>query len=690
MQLCSCCDEPWDNQCGCKTPVDQGPPDAARTACRGSIMTDMNDCQDRHEMIADLVLGELEDAAADEIRRHIEACESCRLLYEALTAEEKTVQSAFEAIDDRSRQLGAEVVAQFAEGSRRPRSEAPTVYRLWSDSPIAKRVAEVAAAAVIIIGVFVGLYHFGGSNVVWADVVEKFSSVAFFNASIYIREDVTSEPKQMELWMNRAGRARMRIGTQVVFGSDGKITDAFDIKTRRRVEADEHAVFFLNKISEADELSLDSIISTMFGGEMEDVTPLINPDAVISQDLVVFDVELPGDSPEWVRIWALRESRLPVRIRVWDPRDGDSTDVVLDYSREQADEFFDPNEFEQLISGGPSAGRMNLAYAFLKDPGGKKITPEDMFARAGSMPRIKDVGITTRGAVWVIAQKGRNRTSDDSSFYGFNKIEDDLGRQYVQVHSGHGTLQNLNMEIFVPFDYPFDERTPKKITLTCRGDPYRRNGHVVTGNIELTEWKQDELWPQDIIGSTEQQLAITLAWKHCRAKRHDMTLRLLETIEGEPEGSDDVLSRERIRLRMLLDQDKTDQALAVADRIQPLLEKRYKTSRRFFPDPRIFSDSLVAFVRDSQLDRARETWLHIKSMEQQLSPKLSGGALKRFKERQQRDIEECMRYSAYEMSDKAGLTVEQIGHVFDVDVKKSDVFKNEVFWDWNPEFDKPK
>jgi len=56
---------------------------------------------------------------------------------------------------------------------------------------------------------------------------------------------------------------------------------------------------------------------------------------------VVFDVELPG-TPEWVRIWALRESRLPVRIRVWDPRDGETTDAVFEYSREQADEFFDP------------------------------------------------------------------------------------------------------------------------------------------------------------------------------------------------------------------------------------------------------------------------------------------------------------------------------------------------------------
>jgi hypothetical protein len=34
--------------------------------------------------------------------------------------------------------------------------------------------------------------------------------------------------------------------------------------------------------------------------------------------------------------------------------------------------------------------------------------------------------------------------------------------------------------------------------------------------------------------------------------------------------------------------------------------------------------------------------------------------------------------------------VEQLGDIFDTDVKKNEVFKSYVFWDWNPEFEKPK
>ena len=55
-------------------------------------MTNANDCKDRHETIVAFVLGELEAPAADEIKKHIDTCQKCRLLYQALTEEEETIQ----------------------------------------------------------------------------------------------------------------------------------------------------------------------------------------------------------------------------------------------------------------------------------------------------------------------------------------------------------------------------------------------------------------------------------------------------------------------------------------------------------------------------------------------------------------------------------------------------------------------
>jgi hypothetical protein len=42
------------------------------------------------------------------------------------------------------------------------------------------------------------------------------------------------------------------------------------------------------------------------------------------------------------------------------------------------------------------------------------------------------------------------------------------------------------------------------------------------------------------------------------------------------------------------------------------------------------------------------------------------------------------------MSNKARLTVEQINEILDINVKKNEIFEHYHFWDWNPEFEKPK
>jgi len=55
-------------------------------------MSNRNDCKNRREAIAALVLGELETPAAGELRKHIDVCEVCRNLYQALAGEEETIR----------------------------------------------------------------------------------------------------------------------------------------------------------------------------------------------------------------------------------------------------------------------------------------------------------------------------------------------------------------------------------------------------------------------------------------------------------------------------------------------------------------------------------------------------------------------------------------------------------------------
>jgi hypothetical protein len=259
-------------------------------------------------------------------------------------------------------------------------------------SPLGRLAA--AAVVVLFLGALIGKLGImlAGGSVAWADVAARFRSVSFFSATIYVKQNATAEPTQMELWMGQNLHVRLRVGRNMVFAYRGRVR-AYDMVSRQAVEPDEATWAFIEKIGRAKEFSLEAIVEVMFGGRTMEVTPLINPNAVISQDVVVFDVAVPH-TPEWVRIWALRASRLPVRITVWDPRDGRSTDAVFTYSHDQTPEFFDPNAFAALLRSRADGRQVDVAYAFLKDPGGRAIAREDMPRDSGDpAPEMEPVGV---------------------------------------------------------------------------------------------------------------------------------------------------------------------------------------------------------------------------------------------------------------------------------------------------------
>jgi outer membrane lipoprotein-sorting protein len=127
-------------------------------------MSNKNDCQNRREAVTALVLGELEAAAADEIKNHIDTCRNCRLLYQALTEEEVNVRSAFKAIDDRGKVIEDRLVAQLDKGSRahddvsagqaefQAKKSVVTQPNVWR-TIMKNRITKLAAAAVIIIAI---------------------------------------------------------------------------------------------------------------------------------------------------------------------------------------------------------------------------------------------------------------------------------------------------------------------------------------------------------------------------------------------------------------------------------------------------------------------------------------------------------------------------------------------------------
>ncbi len=79
-------------------------------------------CTDRRETIAALVLGELADTEAEEIRRHIEMCKTCEGFLEALTGQEEEIQTAFDLIARDAETIGSSVIDRVETNRRQPKA----------------------------------------------------------------------------------------------------------------------------------------------------------------------------------------------------------------------------------------------------------------------------------------------------------------------------------------------------------------------------------------------------------------------------------------------------------------------------------------------------------------------------------------------------------------------------------------
>ena len=210
-------------------------------------------------------------------------------------------------------------------------------------SPITK----LAAAAVIIIAVFIGIDQLGtnGSSVVWADVAERFESVPFFNITAYIRKTGT-KTKKVEIWRSEDSRIRVHEGNKVFFKDLSKYNNKFTIfdrSTKKLVNSDENFPSFIWRLcGNEGRFSLDTLTKN-FPSDVKGIITLETADTAASNEIVLFGAKAKEIPPERLKIWALRKSKLPIRFFV-RPDEG-YMDLFFDYSEQKDASFFDPTAF---------------------------------------------------------------------------------------------------------------------------------------------------------------------------------------------------------------------------------------------------------------------------------------------------------------------------------------------------------
>jgi hypothetical protein len=208
----------------------------------------------------------------------------------------------------------------------------------------------------------------GGDTPTWAEVAQSFRGASSFHATFYRKDCAWCSPYLVELWKGCGDRFRILSGHTVAFGKEDGYLKAYNLKNRAEGKPDPAIQGILLAIEPIDQTRIDfagAILEAHSDGEVIDTTALVNPDPVFSKDLVVFDAKskLRGLS---IRLWALRESRLPVRI-LYRGLAGYYADVIITYSKGQPETFFDPVAFAAEMDKSYHMEH-DLMYLFMDDP----------------------------------------------------------------------------------------------------------------------------------------------------------------------------------------------------------------------------------------------------------------------------------------------------------------------------------
>jgi|GEM_PF-1858708 len=313
-------------------------------------MSDNNHCNNRRESIAALVLGELQADAAEELKEHISTCQTCRSLYQDLSAEEQTIKSAFATITNRSSTLQHRLVHQYP---KEPHPPSTRTIRLNLNAIVKSPITKLAAAAVIIIAVFLVLHFTGGSDmasVAWGEVTARADQVDFVHFyELKFRQNRVNS--SLEGWFSK-GQLLAKKDDGTTFLDDGKTETVLD-KLGQQIR---------KGASELGGIKGIKFFEKMTQGLMqyENENLLRQVPSHVGDDFLIYQFRAPKRMEKWVEgisVTVGMNSLLPVQMKIRRKDQEDAYDLyIFDYEEpEKPAAFFEPRSVTK-----PPQGRAEL------------------------------------------------------------------------------------------------------------------------------------------------------------------------------------------------------------------------------------------------------------------------------------------------------------------------------------------
>lgn len=487
----------------------------------------------------------------------------------------------------------AESIAKQPASGKFPRR--PLLW-FWAGASLSGALALAALAAVF-------LFSPAPS---WAQVAEKFRNLKFFNATVFFTSNVGQSPEKIDLWVAQDHRLRAHYRGLIFFGSEGQITKIVSADSGTEIPIDElkfelrtqygdsdtyPALTLLRGIarfSEEPEFSIDHLL-LLISGKREQLQPTLNTDGSTFSDLQVFDFSTKS-RPEWVRLWALKKSDLPLRVRVWDPCDGGQTDLIFDYANQMPEDAFDSGKVQSALQ--KKQGIANRLYALLPDSGGQPNTPEQLFSLHGyHLPEIDTVGRTPEGVIWILSRNAENRRSDGERIVGWGLLSDNLGQTYTRRLIGWLADDNTLLEYFVPNNLGTTFIPPTNYTLTCTDTPDTlmpsANSGKSIGSVQLNAWHETPTIP-DLVRAQQNQISGRTNWQLVEMdeaiEKRDWAKfeATANAILGRPETDLTALARDVKRAHQLCYTQQREAAAVLCNRLYPIISDGVKQGQPYY------------------------------------------------------------------------------------------------------------
>ena len=319
----------------------------------------MNNKPVSDEDLVDFVVGELDMARQSEVRTAI--------------AEDAELAAAAQGLETAAAAVRAEAAAEISGDfndrlRRRMRAEAaatavaPRRRRFWLLAPL-----PLAAAASVLLAF--GLFDWfrpggqrGQSAMAWSDVVRAVNQVRFFHATVY--QQRPDKLERLDFYYHHPDTWRIHVLGRVTFLTP-KGTGVYDVgkkawAMRGYYKLEKLAIRSGNKCPPGEASQMEAFAAMMDKGNMLDAVlaaipifngkppagePVKSEQAVGGQGMEAFDYAHDANQ-QWVRIWVLKESRLPIQMVVYEPDQNESMLVVFDYTT-AARGFLRPGEIRQ-------------------------------------------------------------------------------------------------------------------------------------------------------------------------------------------------------------------------------------------------------------------------------------------------------------------------------------------------------